>query len=932
MKKTTATTARTSKTNKTVITAALPYANGPIHIGHLLEYIQADIYSRFLKLTGEDALYICASDMHGTPIEINAQKAGQKPEAFVEKYWLEHQADFKSFLIQFDNYYKTHSPENKELAELFYSTLKKKGLIYRKTIQVMYCDHCKRSLPDRYVKGTCPHCQAADQYGDVCEKCGSVLKSIDLINPYCTICNKQPRLKDSEHYFFKLSTFTKELQQWFDSAPSHIQPEVRNWLESWFQKGLDDWCVSRDDPYFGFEIPDSKKETGEIKYFYVWLDAPIGYISSTKNYCDNHKLDWKDYWYHGQVQHFIGKDIAYFHLLFWPAMLIGMGIPLSQVNIHGFITVNGEKMSKSRGTFLTAKDFLKLYTAEALRFYYASHLDRKVIDIDLSFTELKAVVNSVLLGNIGNFCYRTLVFTEKNYGTVKEIAAEVELRGKINSLIQSIEYNYSTFDFKSAVRDILQIADLSNAYFQKAEPWKTKESAETKATIGFCVNLARNLAILVSPILPEFSPKIYTALGGKNLLWKDLSFEWKGKIGKVDVLVAKIEDVKELNVVREVKTIDYAVAPEIKSFGIKVKVAQLNGLTIKKKHEGVEKIKSEIQKNIPSLIHTDVLEEYHQINKKMNLDDQRYPNAVTNLISLVKQKGKLPQINTVVDIYNALSVESGIAMATHDLDKLNGRIVIRLSKEGEEFTALDGTTEKLKSGEVIYADESRILGRFSKQCQHTITTPESKNVVIIGFGNSKITDEEMDKSFLRTCELITKYNGGELKILKSNHNTKNSSKETIFPLHLAVGLVEEVKDHPNADSLYILKVNFGALGIKQVVTSLKKILPPTAFLKKKLVFCVNLKPSKFRGEVSEAMILGVDHDNTTTLFEMPKSSPGDTVVPQGMTANQQQISFDVFSKVELVVQTKNIVFAGKALGSLVEKIVVKNVKDGVKVH
>ncbi len=920
------------KTARTVITAALPYANGPIHIGHLLEYIQADIYSRFLKLTGEDALYICASDMHGTPIEINAQKAGQKPEAFVEKYWLEHQADFKSFLIQFDNYYKTHSPENKELAEFFYSSLKKKGLIYRKIIQVMYCDHCKRSLPDRYVKGICPHCQAADQYGDVCEKCGSVLKSVDLINPFCIICQNKPRLKDSEHYFFKLSNFSKELRQWFDSAASHIQPEVRNWLEGWFEKGLDDWCVSRDAPYFGFEIPDSKKEIGEIKYFYVWLDAPIGYISSTKNYCDSHKLNWEDYWYKGQVQHFIGKDIAYFHLLFWPAMLMGVGIPLPQVTIHGFITVNGEKMSKSRGTFLTAKDFLKLYTAEALRFYYASHLDRKVIDVDLSFTELKAVVNSVLLGNIGNFCYRTLVFTEKNYGVVKEIAAEPELKEKINSLIQSVEYSYSTFDFKSAVRDILQIADLANAYFQKAEPWKTKESAETKAVIGFCVNLARNLAILVSPILPEFSPKIYAAIGGKDLHWNDLSFEWKGKVGKVDILVEKIEEVKELNVVREVKTIDYTIAPEVERFGVKARVAQVTGLTIKKKHEGVEKLKSAVQKSIANYLHNDVLEEYHQLNLKMKLDEQRHPNAVTNLISLIKQKGKLPQINTVVDIYNALSVESGIAMATHDIDKLNGKIVIRLSKEGEEFTALDGTIEKLKSGEMIYADESRILGRFSKQCQHTITTPESKDVVLIGFANSKISDQEMDKSFLRTCELITKYNNGEFKILKSNDNNRNVPQETIFTLYLAVGLVEEVKDHPNADSLYLLKVNFGPLGIKQVVTSLKKILPPSAFLKKKLVFCVNLQPSKFRGEVSEAMILGVDHDDTTTLFEMAKSTLGDAVVPEGINANKNQISFDDFSKVELVVEKKNIIFAGEALGSSVEKIIVKNVKDGVKVH
>ena len=917
-----------NKSSPTIVTAALPYANGPIHIGHLLEYIQADVYARFLKLTGHDALYICASDMHGTPIEVNAQKAKIKPEVFVEQYWKEHQEDFQSFLIQFDNYYKTHSPENRELAELFYKTLQEKSHIYRQKIKVMYCDNCRRSLPDRYVKGTCPHCHAPDQYGDICEKCGSVLKSVDLLKPYCSICQNTPRPKESEHYFFKLSAFSKQLQKWAASKEANLQPEVRNWLQGWFEKGMEDWCISRDAPYFGFEIPNSKKETGEIKYFYVWLDAPIGYISSTKNYCDKSGGDWKEYWYKGQIIHFIGKDIAYFHLLFWPAMLMDMEITLPRVNIHGFITVNGEKMSKSRSTFLTAKDFLKSYSAEALRFYYASHLDRSVVDVDLHFDELKAVVNNVLLGNLGNFCYRTLIFTEKNYGKITAIAEETDLQIHVGELLDEIRRNYEVREFRSAVKNILKIADLANAYFQKAEPWKTKESAETKEALGFCVNLARNLAIIASPILPTFSQKIYAALAEKKpLFWKDISFTWKGKVAKVAVLVEKIEEVKQLKVAREVKNIEYLISPEIEQFGVKVRVAQLTGLTIKKKHEGIEKLKSEVQKNIICDERKDILDEYHSINEKMKLDDKRYPNAVTNLISLIKQKGKLPQINTVVDVYNALSVESGLAMATHDIDKINGKIVIRLSKEEEEFTALDGTKEKLKGGEVIYADNTLILGRFSKQCQHTITTSESKEVVLIGFGNLKISDEEMDKSFQRTCELITKFNGGEFKIL---HNLKNAISTT-FPLHLAVGLVEEVNDHPDADSLYLLKVNFGPLGIKQVVTSLKKILSKMAFANKKLVFCVNLKATKFRGEISEAMILGVDHDDTTTLLEMASSLPGETVVPESMAANTNQISFAELSQVGLIVKNKRIVFEQKPLGTGKEMIKI-NVKDGLQVH
>jgi methionyl-tRNA synthetase len=534
---------------KIIVTAALPYANGQIHIGHLLEYIQADIFTRFLKSTGKDALYICASDMHGTPVEIKARELGEDPEKFALKVWKDHQKDFNSFLIDFDNYHKTHSPENKELAEFFFTELKKKKLIYTKKIDVIFCDKCERSLPDRFVRGTCPNCTTLDQYGDVCESCGSVLKGVDLINPKCSLCGSTPKIKESEHYFFRLSKSSKKLEKWINAKESNIQPEVKNWLAGWLKKGLEDWCISRDSPYFGFEIPGSKEETGEVKYFYVWLDAPIGYISSTKNYCDSRKLDWKDYWYkeENQIYHFIGKDIAYFHYLFWPAMLMELGIPVPKLTAHGFITVNGEKMSKSRGTFFTAKEFLKLYQPESLRFYYAFHLDRRVADVDLHFDDFKAVINNVLTGNLGNFCYRVLTFAQKNYGSVDNVADEKKLIANVKKLIKEIEQDYFNQEFKLAVKKILQIADLGNAYFQQSEVWKDKDSKESKAKVGLCVNLARGLAILVDPILPEFSEKVYAALGEKDLQWKNLGDEFKGKLKKPKILVQKIENVPESN-------------------------------------------------------------------------------------------------------------------------------------------------------------------------------------------------------------------------------------------------------------------------------------------------------------------------------------------------------------------------------------------------
>jgi len=525
---------------KTLVTSALLYANGDVHIGHIVEYVQTDIYARFLKLIGQDALYICASDMHGTPIEVNAQKAGLKPLAFASKYHKLNLAVFKKFLIHFDNYYKTHSKENQELSNYFFETLKKNGHIYKKPVKVVYCEKCQRSLPDRYVRGTCPQCGTADQYGDVCENCNITLKGTDLINPKCSICGNTPITKDAEHYFFKLSQFSQKLSDWLNQNP-HLQPEIKKSIFEWINKGLEDWCISREGPYFGFKIPGEKN-----LYFYVWLDAPIGYIASTQNYCHKKKKDWQDYWQKdSNIIHVIGKDIIYFHFLFWPAMLMAVNFTLPKdIVVHGHLTINGQKMSKSRGTFFTAKEFAEQYNPEYLRFYYAKNLSKKMSDLDLNFEDFKDTINHELAANLGNFTYRVLSFINKNYQSkISQIAEEKELVEKVKAVIENIKTSYQEFNYKEAVKGIMEISSLGNGYFQKSEPWKNIEAA--KSAVGLCANLVRNLAILIQPILPNVSVQLEKHFKEKNLQWSDLAFNKKIKLGEAKILINKIEKLPE---------------------------------------------------------------------------------------------------------------------------------------------------------------------------------------------------------------------------------------------------------------------------------------------------------------------------------------------------------------------------------------------------
>ncbi|HLD42622.1 MAG TPA: methionine--tRNA ligase [Candidatus Nanoarchaeia archaeon] len=526
-----------------IVTSALPYANGPIHIGHMLEYIQTDIYVRALKLLGEDVVYCCADDSHGTAIELKAEELKTSPKKLIAEVLKEHRKDFADFGIGFDSYITTHSEQNQYFSDLIFSRLKDKGYIYIKDVENTYCQHCKRFLPDRYIRGTCPKCGAQDQYGDVCEKCNSSYKSTELIDAKCSICRNPPVLRSSSHYFFRLSIFSEKLRDWLRSNKS-LQPETVNYILNWIKEGLKDWDISRDGPYFGFRIPGE-----ENKFYYVWLDAPIGYIASFSAWIgDAQKAE--EQWNKARIVHFIGKDIMYFHFLFWPAMLMGAGFSLPEsIVVHGFLTVNGEKMSKSRGTFYTAREFLEQYDAESLRFYYARMLSKKLADVNMDFDEFAEVVNNELVANLGNFCYRVLSFIDTHFGgNISEAAKDEEIIKSIEESTKKIKQQYQDANTNEAIKEIMAVSSLGNKYFQEHEPWKLlKEDRKgAEAAVGLCLNIVKDLGILVSPVLPGFSAELQRQMNLKGLGWGDINFSMRQHaIAKPSILVKKIEERKE---------------------------------------------------------------------------------------------------------------------------------------------------------------------------------------------------------------------------------------------------------------------------------------------------------------------------------------------------------------------------------------------------
>ncbi len=535
-----------------LVTCALPYANAPLHIGHVVEYTQTDVWVRFQRMRGQRCFFVCASDAHGTPTMLRAEAAGVTPEELVAEIATGHQADFDQFRISVDNYLTTHSPENEELTASIYKSLLEAGHIHRRTIQQAYDEKKQMFLPDRYVRGGCPVCHTPDQYGDSCENCSATYTPMELENPVSVISGTTPSVRDSEHLFFRLGDFEEELRAW---VPQHVDAALARKLDEWFEAGLRDWDISRDSPYFGFEIPGEKG-----KFFYVWFDAPIGYMASFLNLCRRSELSFEQFWDEGsdaELYHVIGKDIVYFHTLFWPAVLSGAGYRKpSGVFVHGFLTVDGSKMSKSRGTFINASTYAKHLEPDCLRYYFAAKLGPAADDIDLNMDDFVARVNSDLVGKLVNIGSRCAGFIDRlNSGRLADKLPDESLFTGFAAAADDIATDYESRNYSRAVRRIMGLADQANQYIDEQKPWiKARNADESDTVVGIAtlgLNLFRSLMIYLKPVIPGVAERTEAFLGVEPLNWADVQTPLLGhEIERFEPLLERV-DVKEIQAVIE---------------------------------------------------------------------------------------------------------------------------------------------------------------------------------------------------------------------------------------------------------------------------------------------------------------------------------------------------------------------------------------------
>jgi len=563
---------------KILVTNALPYANGDLHLGHILGYIQSDIWVRFQKLQGNECVFVCGSDTHGTPIMLKAKSLGISPEELVEKYSTNHLKDFSDFEIKFDNYHSTNNDLNKEIVEEIYSKLNNNNLITTKDIAQAYDPEANMFLPDRFVKGTCPKCKTEDQYGDSCEVCGATYDPTDLINPKSVVSGKTPIQKNSEHYFFDLPKLEKNISDWINSN-KNLQPEVANKLKEWFEQGLQSWDISRDAPYFGFAIPN----TDGKKFFYVWLDAPMGYIASTKDYCNKTGADFDKYWGNDsnetELYHFIGKDIIYFHALFWPAILEATNYRTpTSVYANGFLTVNGKKMSKSRGTFIQARTYLDSLDPSYLRYYFASRLTSKIDDIDLNLEEFVTKANSDIVGKVVNIASRCAGFVYKKFdATLSNEVFDTDLEKEFAATHNDITQAFEQREFATAVRMIMGLADKANQFIDFHKPWSlAKEDGQEANVHQICtqgINMFKVLVSYLKPIIPSLAEKAQEFLNIEMNNWNDAPVFLKNhKINKFKPLATRIEKEKVDKILEDTQKMQELETPKV----VETKKSKLN--------------------------------------------------------------------------------------------------------------------------------------------------------------------------------------------------------------------------------------------------------------------------------------------------------------------------------------------------------------------
>ena len=701
-----------SEKRRIVVTSALPYANGDIHLGHLVEYIQTDFWVRFQKMRGNECVYVCADDTHGTPIMIRARAEGITPEELIARSHMLHLKDFTDFEVAFDNYYTTNSPENKMFSEQFFAAMEKSGAITVRKSPQLFCEKCQMFLPDRFVKGTCPKCGAENQYGDSCDKCGSTYAAEELGSPKCTTCGSAPVVRESEHLYFELEPFKEYLRAWL---PEHTTSDVSNKLLEWFNEPLRGWCISRAAPYFGFEIPGRPG-----KFFYVWVDAPIGYRASLANWCTAHGENIQDWWPGGEVPsentdqslttshkplttelyHFIGKDIIRFHCLFWPGMLHVAGVKTpDKVFVHGFLTVNGEKMSKSKGTFVNARTYLDHLPAAALRYYYACKLSGTTDDMDLNLTDFVQRVNSDLVGKITNLASRGAQMLNKPAlgGTLGALDDEgrklVELA---QSRAEAIAQHYEARRFSQVPVEVAKIADAANEYFDRREPWKTiKADVEaTRVTLTAILNVFRILAIYLKPILPAYAEKAAALFGEKGWAWADAAKTLEGQpVGKYEYLATRI-DAKQVEAMVEAAKVKPASSGEVahESRASKNKGGSRSCATA----AGTAAPHADAQERVPSLKPEIAFSEFEKL-------DLRVGTVLS--CETVPKSSKLLKIELDAGALGKRTIFSGIRGAYPDPSMLVGKEVVFVANLAPRKMSV-GVSE----GMILFAGEPGVLG------------------------------------------------------------------------------------------------------------------------------------------------------------------------------------------------------------------------------
>ena len=646
---------------KILVTCALPYANGPIHLGHMLEHIQADIWVRFQRMRGNEIHFVCADDAHGTPIMLKADQLGITPEQLVDQSKREHQADFDGFNISFDNYHSTHSEENRTLSTAIYTKLKNNGFIKSRTISQLYDPQKGMFLPDRFVKGTCPKCKSEDQYGDNCEVCSATYSPTELINPRSVVSGATPVMKESEHFFFDLPHFEAMLKEWIRSGS--LQQEVANKMQEWFEAGLQQWDISRDAPYFGFEIPDAPG-----KYFYVWVDAPIGYMASFKNLCDRSGLDFDQFWQQqssAELYHFIGKDIMYFHSLFWPAMLEGSGYRKpSNIFVHGYVTVNGEKMSKSRGTFIQASTYLKLLDPEYLRYYYAAKLSHRIDDLDLNLQDFVQRVNADIVNKLVNLASRNAGFIQKRFGgKLAETLENPELLAEFSGASETIASYYENREYGKAIREIMALADKANKYVDDKAPWViAKQEGKDQELQHICsmgIEMFRILMGYLKPVLPQLAERSEVFLQSE-LNWDSLSEPLLGhQIAPFKALFNRL-DSKQVDELVELSKLENAqlAAPQTEQ-------------------------QAESSVNFEPIAETISIDEFAKVDLR-----------IAKVLSCEKVEGSSKLLKFEVDLgMEQRTIFSGIAAYYQDPQQLIGRMVVVVANLAPRKMAKFGTSE-----------------------------------------------------------------------------------------------------------------------------------------------------------------------------------------------------------------------------------------------